>query len=291
MRRLMSSLAGIDGSGLRGLVALAAAFGLAAALAAPQVLAQDEAAPAEAPALKEKCLGCHDDPEDPVKTDDGRLLIVVGADFDRSAHKRLDCAECHTEALTVKHPRNNFGPVNPAVCQDCHEDEFAAISTSIHGKRAGGDKAIKDCGGCHGSLHTVYKGGDPESPLSPANQIQTCGQCHKDMMKGYLTSTHAHALLASGLVGAPGCSGCHGTHEIHSKDATNATTHPTKVPETCGKCHAGVLREWDDSAHGMLWKDGKKGPVCTTCHNSHTIQRADGPAMKNSFSTECGDCR
>ena len=37
---------------------------------------------------------------------------------------------------------------------------------------AQGERAIKDCNGCHGSLHTVFKGGDPESPLSPVKVVR-----------------------------------------------------------------------------------------------------------------------
>ena len=85
----------------------------------------------------------------------------------------------------------------------------------------------------------VFKGGDPESPLSPVNQIKTCGGCHEDMMANYESSKHARALLKAGLVGSsPSCSSCHGKHEIHAKDDPAATTHHTRIPATCGSCHS-----------------------------------------------------
>ena len=55
-----------------------------------------------------------------------------------------------------------------------------------------------------------------------------------------------------------------------------------KVPQTCGSCHKGIMQEWRESAHGTVWKDGsrngKEGPVCTTCHTYHVPPpSASGP--------------
>ncbi|MDP1900283.1 MAG: cytochrome b/b6 domain-containing protein [Rubrivivax sp.] len=247
------------------------------------------AASAAAAGLKEKCLSCHDDPT--MKSDDGKSMAVLADDFGRSAHRKLDCAECHDAARNVKHPKFKLGAVNPKVCQDCHADEFKELAGSIHGKRNGGDRAIKDCTSCHGSLHLVHKGGDPLSPLSPVNQIKTCGACHEKMMANYEHSAHAHALLKSGLVkGSPSCSSCHGKHDIRPKKDAAATTSHAKIPETCGSCHSGVLREWEQSAHGASWKKGGDGPVCSSCHEPHDIQRADTAGVRGDVVDRCGNC-
>src|SRR5450755_1833628 len=208
--------------------ASASAQGAAAAVASAS-------ASASAPALKEKCLRCHDDAT--MKGEDCKSVAVLADDFARSAHRRLDCSTCHEAALGVKHPQNPLGPVKPQVCQDCHTDEFKAIAGSIHGRRSAGEKAIKDCTSCHDSLHRVLKGGDPASSLSAINQIKTCGGCHEEMMQNYERSEHAHALLKSGLVvGAPSCSSCHGTHDIHPKTEAAATTSHAKIPFSSDKC-------------------------------------------------------
>ena len=248
------------------------------------------APPAAAPDLKEKCLGCHDDAE--MKAEDGKSLAVLADDFGRSAHRKLDCADCHDAALTVKHPRNELGPVSPKVCQDCHSDEFKAVAGSIHGRRANGANAIKDCTGCHDSLHRVFRSGDPDSPLSPVNQIKTCGACHEDMMANYESSEHARALLKSGLTeAAPSCSSCHGKHDVHPKTATVSTTNHANIPATCGSCHKGILREWQDSAHGVAHKEGKTdGPVCSTCHEPHGIKNPGTAAIRHQISDGCSNC-
>lgn len=250
--------------------------------------AQDTKAAAK-PATKAACLKCHDDPQ--LKTDAGKALAALGDDFQRSAHRKLDCAECHTSALTVKHTPDAIGPVSPQVCQDCHADEFKAIAGSIHGRRADGPKAIKDCMGCHDSLHKVRKEGDPASNLSPINQIKTCGACHEEMMTNYESSVHARALLKAGLTAAaPSCSSCHGKHDIREKADAKAKTARAHIPETCGSCHTAILAEWMGSAHGAALGNGKKGPVCSTCHESHAVKRPDTAESRHRMSDGCGDC-
>ncbi len=64
---------------------------------------------------------------------------------------------------------------------------------------------------CHGNVHTLPRRPGLEAPLSPVNQMQTCGQCHGDMMEGYLHSSHAKARLVKGLNSSPSCTDCHGT--------------------------------------------------------------------------------
>ncbi len=255
----------------------------------------ETAATAPAVKVKKECLECHDDAA--LKAADGKTMTVTADEFGRSAHRKLDCAECHETGLSVKHPPGALGAVKPQVCQECHADEFKAIAGSIHGRRSKGEKAIKDCTGCHDSLHRVFKGGDPASPLSPVNQIKTCGGCHEEMMANYERSEHAHALLKSGLTeAAPSCSSCHGKHDIHSKTDPAATTSQAKIPDTCGKCHSTILREWLDSAHGVLWKSGKSGkeghdaPVCSTCHEPHAIKRPDTAVVRKQVADQCGNC-
>lgn len=249
-------------------------------------------AAAEKPATKQKCLDCHDDKT--ITSEAGKSVAVYGDEYNRSAHRKLDCAECHATALEVKHPKNAYGPVKPEVCQECHEDEFKAIAGSVHGRRANGERAIKDCMGCHDSLHKVRKEGDPASSLSPVNQIKTCGACHEEMMAGYEKSEHARALLKSGLtVGAPSCSSCHGKHDIHGKDEAAATTAKANIPETCGKCHTKILADFQGSAHAKALADpktAKDAPVCISCHSPHAIKRPDTATVRHEVADRCGDC-
>jgi cytochrome b subunit of formate dehydrogenase/nitrate/TMAO reductase-like tetraheme cytochrome c subunit len=250
---------------------------------------QSTSAPAPIAVDSAKCIDCHDDPE--LKTDDGKSLQVHGAAFKAGAHRRLECADCHVDATTVKHPRNNLGPVPMAVCVDCHEDEMKALEGSIHAEQKG--VAAATCSGCHGNVHEVLRARDPNNSMSAVNQIETCGTCHKSMMDGYRDSVHAKALLKSGLVGkSPACTNCHGrAHEIKAHANPESRTAEAHVPETCGDCHSGVLNEWQESVHGALWQQGKPGgPVCTSCHDSHKVKAASTAEMRQHFPNDCGNC-
>jgi len=250
------------------------------AKAAPAAAAPTETIP------KEKCFRCHDDPE--AESDDGRPIAVLAARFAVGAHKRLDCVDCHVDALTIKHPRNNLGPVTFEPCLGCHEDEITPFHDSVHAKVRGDEPRI--CQGCHGELHTTPRSRDPDAPMSAVNQLRNCGQCHKDMMEGYLGSVHARALLVSGLNSAPACSDCHGSHDIKRHLDPDARSSHQKSPQTCGSCHEGILKVWTDSAHGAMWKEGKDGPVCATCHQAHSIQDPTTIQLREDMPHECGNC-
>jgi cytochrome b subunit of formate dehydrogenase len=263
-----------------------ALVGLLFSLGAP---AQDAAAPtatAVETIPKEKCLRCHDDPE--AESDDGRSIAVLASRFSAGAHKRLDCVDCHTDALTTRHPRNNLGKVTFEPCMRCHEDEIGPFHDSVHAKVRGDEPA--SCQGCHGELHTTPRSRDPNAPMSAVNQLHNCGQCHKDMMDGYLGSVHARALLVSGLNIAPACSDCHGSHDIKRHIDPQSRSSHQKSPETCGSCHEGILKVWIESAHGALWKEGKDGPLCSTCHSAHSIQDPTTITSREHMPNECGNC-
>jgi len=249
------------------------------------------APPAEAAAATEtipndKCFGCHDDPE--AEDDQGGSIAVIAAQFGAGAHKRLDCVTCHTSALTTKHPRNALGPVSFDSCVECHEDEITPFRDSVHARVRGAQP--ESCQACHGSVHTTPRSRDERAPMSAVNQLQNCGQCHQEMMEGYLASEHAHALLVSGLNSAPACSDCHGSHDIaRHTDAASRSSHQ-KSPQTCGSCHEGILKVWTDSVHGQLWKEGADGPVCSTCHQAHAVKDPTTLLARENMPHDCGNC-
>ncbi len=113
--------------------------------------------------------------------------------------------------------------------------------------------------------------------MSDLNQVRNCGVCHEEMMEGYLSSVHAKSLFVSGLTeAAPGLQRLPRQPRHPAPRPTEAPAPRTpKSPETCGECHKGILKEWDESAHGVLWREGKDGPVCSTCHEAHAIQSPD----------------
>jgi cytochrome b subunit of formate dehydrogenase len=245
-----------------------------------------DAGPPEPPS-NDKCLGCHNDPT--LKDDAGHPLTITTAVYAGSAHRRLGCVDCHKDAQSVRHPREDLGPVAPETCAGCHQQDMDALKASAH---LGRGVSPATCAGCHGDPHAVLDSRNPNNSMSAVNQVRSCGHCHQDMMQGYLSSEHARALLVSGLVSAPACSDCHGSgHDIQPGADATATISHTRIPETCGKCHTGILSQWRDSAHGALWlHGGTNGPVCTTCHQAHAIKPPQSVAMRQAFPGDCGDC-
>ena len=250
----------------------------------------EEQAQAEARTIpNERCLGCHDDDE--LRSGEGRPMAIHEAEFAASKHRRLDCTTCHADALTVRHPRNDLGPVPVANCEECHAEELSPLRESVHKKKADPAADAGSCAKCHGNLHTLPRRPGLDAPLSPINQMRTCGQCHGDMMEGYLHSSHAKARLVKGLNASPACTDCHGTHDILPRSNPQSRTSPQKSPETCGSCHEFILAAWTESAHGQMWKEGQEGgPLCITCHDAHDVVDPTSQQMRQDFPHECGNC-
>ena len=89
---------------------------------------------------------------------------------------------------------------------------------------------------------------------------------------------------------------CHDCHGGDPKDPSVSMTHQRgfvgspsakQVPEFCGKCHIGILKNYLDSGHGKSLKASGKGPHCIVCHGSHNIQRANIEIINEQRCTKC----
>ncbi|MGO9614141.1 MAG: multiheme c-type cytochrome [Dissulfurispiraceae bacterium] len=89
---------------------------------------------------------------------------------------------------------------------------------------------------------------------------------------------------------------CHDCHGGDSKDAAIAmspqrgfigTPKYLQVPEFCGKCHIGILKNYLDSGHGKALRASGKGPNCVTCHGSHNIQKANIDIINEQRCAKC----
>ena len=253
-------------------------------MSSAQAAPASPAVPVEANA---KCLDCHEDST--LQDASGHSLTVHAATFEHSAHRSLACSACHTDALSVRHPRRPLAPVSLAACAACHQSEIDQLAASVHGMKG---MSPQSCMSCHGDIHAVVRAQELNSWTAAVAEIRNCGHCHQSMMDAYLSSAHAHALLVVGLAGAPSCTDCHGSaHQIRTAASPGAATSFAQSPQTCGNCHAGILAQWRESAHGVLWQQGRtNGPVCTTCHEPHAVKIPTSPAMRRQFPSDCGTC-
>ncbi|MBI2358131.1 MAG: cytochrome c3 family protein, partial [Deltaproteobacteria bacterium] len=220
--------------------------------------------------------------------------------FSRSVHAPVGCTACHSDVTQIPHAAEP----KRVQCSTCHPAAFEVYAQSVHGRaKAKGDRDAATCSDCHGS-HDVLPKGHLESRVNPLNLPRTCGGCHGDpelakrhgipianVYQLYMDSIHGRALMQGGLLVAANCSSCHGSHGIVPAADPKSTVHKSNIPETCGRCHAGVLRVYADSVHGKAAKRGNPiAPVCIDCHSAHEIRRVEMERWRLEIVRECGTC-
>ncbi len=210
----------------------------------------------------------------------------------------------------------------PESCVTCHleiGDErlvapVKAFAEDIHAAKGFG------CVACHG--------GDGKAPgmeaMDPAKgyigkperrQItQVCGRCHSDarfmkqynpalrvdQVAEYLTSVHGRRLRERGDPKVATCPSCHPAHAIRPPSDPKSSVHPTRVAETCGRCHADPkymaaykiptdqLQKYQTSVHWatMSVKGDLSAPTCNDCHGNHGA----APPGVSWVGNVCGQC-
>ena len=138
--------------------------------------------------VADTCAKCHD-----------KAAAEFGGSVHAAALRRgnIDsaaCTDCHGEHDIRKHtdPASAVNAKNVAqqVCANCHASlrltqkyglsskSFQTFADSFHGLAVrGGSVEVVNCASCHSS-HAIKSQKDPTSTISPANLVQTCGQCH-----------------------------------------------------------------------------------------------------------------
>ena len=199
----------------------------------------------------------------------------------------------------------------PALCGECHEKELDEYADTVHGRElAGGAHRVAVCTDCHGA-HRVLSPSDPKSKVHRANVPETCAACHSDVVRmnplglrtdqlaRYKTSAHGRALEA-GKLDVAICIDCHGSHDILASKDTRSRTHPTHIPDTCGRCHsdaalmskhglstdAAVQYKKSVHAHALYDKGDISAPTCATCHGNHGAT----PPVVDEVADVCGNC-
>ena len=264
-------------------------------------------APGKQPAKlsAEDCLVCHSDSTLSHEVNGKKVSLYVNPQaFKDSIHGGMfTCVDCHTDLKSSPH-ETVPAKVN---CATCHADEQATYDRSFHAKAVlGGNSRAATCIDCHGSAHELLPASDPKSRVHHANIPATCGACHgqnfvmedggqgAQMLASYKQSVHGHA-VANGSERAAVCTDCHGTHEILDAKDAKSPIFKFNVPSTCGKCHDGVSREFQQSIHGKAVALGNwQAPVCTYCHGIHSIKSHLDPnspvSTQNLAQVTCARC-
>ncbi|NJK89388.1 MAG: hypothetical protein HC923_08265 [Myxococcales bacterium] len=226
--------------------------------------------------------------------------------YGEAAHHGEGCIGCHTDVFNpdIAHEEEDQD-LAPVACETCHSDADEHLSRSIHRD----EEAAKDsehelpkCSDCHGN-HDVFPAQHPRSRLHPVNQRAVCGECHAADREGGghrlaapadLESVVSRAdpeviyrLMNMGKLVSASCTDCHGAHDILPESDPGSPLHPSKITDTCGKCHNQISKRYAESAHakaseaeGFEWKLLKRASlrrstrtVCRKC------PRCAAPAM------------
>jgi formate dehydrogenase gamma subunit len=286
---------------------------------------------------KNRCISCHPDadavphprelaPANCAKCHRKESEVYLNSRHGLVAkHGRTDaeaCSDCHGNGHSILDTDNPDSPANrknvPDTCARCHADteRMAAIRlaekdsvntylSSVHGqafKEGKTESAV--CTDCHGT-HDLYNSLNTKSRIFRENIPDTCGSCHKDIVKDYKESVHGQAAL-KGAVESPVCTDCHGGHAVRSSKESGISASTGAVTRVCSECHeseriirkfglpADRLKTYMGSYHGLAARRGDLSVAnCASCHGYHNILPSDDPRSsinKKNLSETCRRC-
>ena len=240
----------------------------------------------------------------------------------KSVAPAATCSDCHSgphEVLAADDPLSPTSHKNiPATCGRCHGQKFLMESNghsaqpfisyqeSVHGRAIeNGSQKAAVCTDCHGS-HQILPANNGQSPISKFNVPATCGKCHTEVQKKFMTSIHGQG-IARGNGLAPVCTDCHGIHSILShKDPNSPVAEQNLSLDTCARCHEGVrlskefgipdhrVQSYLDSYHGLASQGGSiVAANCSSCHGVHDILPSTDPQSsihRANLEATCGKC-
>ena len=249
------------------------------------------------------CMTCHAR-ADIKASKDGRSLRVSVDSLKNSMHTKIACSQCHT-GVSPSHLRPCETITVKVNCASCHAEIGAQYQLSTHGQlEAKNDPNGPSCKQCHGT-HGILGKANPQSPIFPTHIPTLCARCHRTgekaaraytgseklIVERYTESIHGKGLLESGLVVTATCTSCHTAHSVLPRDSTQSSVNRNNLPQTCGRCHEGIAKQFARSIHSRSVSTSKeKLPVCDDCHSAHTIGRTDAEGFKQKVMGQCGSC-
>jgi hypothetical protein len=124
-----------------------------------------------------------------------------------------------------------------------------------------------------------------ENACIDCHSSETMKPAFRDIVDEWNKSWHAQHGIS--------CSDCHGGDP---KDPSLSMTHQRgfvgvpstrQIPDFCGKCHVGILRNYLESGHGKALRTAGNGPHCSVCHGSHNVQKASIEIINEQRCSKC----
>ncbi len=235
------------------------------------------------------CRGCHSDAALRRKQVHEELFAK------EDAGDAIVCTNCHG-AHAIRRASHASDKGEDERCMGCHEGggaseflngeqlpvhvDLAVIGSSAHhGLR---------CMDCH---YWITGERHPRRNFRSLRDYQLataeiCRRCHFDKYSEVSESIH-YDMLRSGNLKAPTCIDCHGGHS-----ATSPARDRMAVVRKCRACHGGIYETYAASVHGsaLIQEGNRDVPICTDCHSSHSIKRADTNAFHQGIPDTCSAC-
>lgn len=250
----------------------------------------DEAALKRSVHAKVSCAECHPGAGEE-HPDDAKVLPAVACakchepqshSFGASVHglardhgnpKAAGCSACHGTHEVL--PRNDaksmiHGSNLLKTCGECHATAAEDVGASVHGKStAKGEVDAATCTDCHAEHQISKMGGKTASSVT----AEACSKCHasekinsrfglpNDRVRTFRESFHGLAAQGGSTVAAD-CASCHGYHRILPSKDPRSSIHPSKLLDTCGKCHPGATEHFvEGRIHSVEAGGGGTGEV------------------------------
>jgi cytochrome b subunit of formate dehydrogenase/uncharacterized protein with PIN domain len=251
------------------------------------------------------CLKCHSRPDIVGHRNNTTVSMHVNdEELYGSIHRGVTCAQCHTGA-SIDHDRPCETVIDRVDCSICHAEVSSMYAESVHGRLEDrGAPNAPECTKCHGT-HSILGKHNTDSRTFPTNVPKLCAECHgidgkaedryakqgRDVVKEYSLGIHGKGLIESGLVVTAMCTDCHTAHHELPADDPRSTVNRTAIPNTCAKCHNGIFEQFQKSIHSpAISRSEEPLPICSDCHQSHSILRADEEGFRLNIMTQCGGC-
>lgn len=211
-------------------------------------------------AAKDSCLECHSNL-------DGRLQAPAKSfPTDIHSHHGFRCNDCHGGDPSVD---------DPEIAMSASRGFVGKVRRSA---------IPKLCARCHSDATLIHK-------FRPQQRV--------DQLAQYQTSVHGKR-LAGGDEAVATCIDCHSVHDIRETKDPQSPTYPTRLPQTCARCHADAgqmakykigttqFADYQTSVHweALSKRNDLSAPNCATCHGNHGAT----PPQVGSIAEVCGTC-
>ncbi|MDX1673706.1 MAG: cytochrome c3 family protein [Longimicrobiales bacterium] len=134
--------------------------------------------PAEQP---ETCGACHQEVAASWREDAHGRAVAAATEV---GEETPTCTACHGSHPVAGQAERQRLEVDR--CAGCHEHYAESFSDSYHGQATTlGSTETATCADCHGA-HSILGADEPESMVSEARLVETCGTCHPDANKSFV---------------------------------------------------------------------------------------------------------